>query len=346
MALRLYANLPKHCLNLRFGTNVRLCSNTQIIQNIDTGNGLLKRKLSELLQWYEDITGMHEVRIAQNRVLEAEEKFVTAQERRRDANKFVADIQSKLKDLYAELDNTTRGEERYVQLITEEHKILKEERKAVQEFQRYEREERDYFAVLSSAVKESHEKERAQAERTKYWSIIGSIIGTVIGVFGSSINNELKMRELRKLVKESLTKSETVDLSMNVPDALTKHEKELSEIVNEMKTISSLPSDQFLGRLNDLVHLLDNKINMEKEAVVQGSEDEILQSLKQLETCINAQFQELKLSLLRRVPVGDNEIQVLPYEMDSQQQKTQLIVIGCTIVSLTVPLLFKYLGMI
>lgn len=69
-------------------------------------------------------------------------------------------------------------------------------------FQLCEKEERDCFAFLSAAVKESHEKERAQAERTKYWSVIGSIIGTVIGVFGSSVNNEFKMRELRKLVSK------------------------------------------------------------------------------------------------------------------------------------------------
>lgn len=46
----------------------------------------------------------------------------------------------------------------------------------------------------------SHEKERAQAERTKYWSIIGSIIGTMLGIAGSSISNEFKMNKLKKMV--------------------------------------------------------------------------------------------------------------------------------------------------
>lgn len=90
---------------------------------------------------------------------------------------------------------------RYLHLITQEHAILKEERKLNADFALMEREERDSFTMLSSCVKESHEKERAQAERTKYWSIIGSIIGTIIGIAGSSINNEFKMKELRKLVR-------------------------------------------------------------------------------------------------------------------------------------------------
>ena len=86
-------------------------------------------------------------------------------------------------------------------MITQEHAILKEERKLQAEFANCEREERESFTLLSNFVKESHEKERAQAERTKYWSVIGSVLGTIIGILGSSLNNELKMRELRKLVK-------------------------------------------------------------------------------------------------------------------------------------------------
>lgn len=85
-------------------------------------------------------------------------------------------------------------------MITQEHAILKEERRLSSEFSLIEREERDNFTNLSACVKESHEKERVQAERTKYWSIIGSIFGTILGIAGSSINNEFKMKKLRNLV--------------------------------------------------------------------------------------------------------------------------------------------------
>ena len=47
--------------------------------------------------------------------------------------------------------------------------------------------ERQNFLVYSSAVRLSHEKERSRAERTKYWSIIGSVTGTVIGKYVSEI---------------------------------------------------------------------------------------------------------------------------------------------------------------
>lgn len=354
MAGRIYSVMPiLHLSNILITRvilthKVRLVSNPAGIHRVNSS--LVKRKFRQLLQWYEEITGMDEVRIAQNRVLEAEEKFVSAQERRREANTLVSAIQGKLKDLYAELDNTTRGEERYVHLITQEHSVLKEERAAVQEFQRYEREEREYFAALSSAVKESHEKERAQAERTKYWSIIGSIIGTVIGIIGSSVNSEMKMKELRRLIRESLLKREDQDVSANVPEALSRHEKELSVIVNEIKNIASLRSDHVLGRLNELVHLLDNKVNSETTTTSEMT-DEILKSLKKQEVCFERNFQEMKsIVMSQKIQITEDQVVVLPYGTDErlqqQLQKFQLMVTCCTIASIVVPLLCKYFELV
>lgn len=75
-------------------------------------SNLVKQKIDELVAKYEQITGMDEVRIAQNRVIEAQDKFVLSQEKRREVVKELSDIQTKLKEVYAELDTTTRGEER------------------------------------------------------------------------------------------------------------------------------------------------------------------------------------------------------------------------------------------
>ena len=101
----------------------------------------------------------------------------------------ISDVQKRIKDIHLELEKTHRGEDRYLVLVTQEHQVLKEEKNLLDEFKFYEKGEREYFSNLSNAVRDSHEKERAQAEKTKYWSILGSILGTCIGIIGTTINN-------------------------------------------------------------------------------------------------------------------------------------------------------------
>ena len=138
---------------------------------------------------YENVVGLTEVKAAQARVVECERKFIETQEMRREAQKMISDVQKRIKDIHLELEKTHRGEDRYLVLVTQEHQVLKEEKNLLDEFKFYEKGEREYFSNLSNAVRDSHEKERAQAEKTKYWSILGSILGTCIGIIGTTINN-------------------------------------------------------------------------------------------------------------------------------------------------------------
>lgn len=73
----------------------------------------IKSKFNELVAWYEEVTGMDEVRIMQNKVIEAQDKFVLAQEKRREMAKELSRVQNQLKEIYSELDTTSRGEERF-----------------------------------------------------------------------------------------------------------------------------------------------------------------------------------------------------------------------------------------
>ncbi|KAK2722039.1 hypothetical protein QYM36_002557, partial [Artemia franciscana] len=134
---------------------------------------------------------------------QAETRFIDAQEKRRSVQMALNSIQEKLKDIHLELDRTPRGDDRYLKLITQEHSIIREERKLRDEGLLYEKSERDNFSALSNAVRDSHERERAQGERTKYWSIMGSILGTVVGLFGSSAINRMRMKEIKELVVEA-----------------------------------------------------------------------------------------------------------------------------------------------
>lgn len=240
-------------------TSVLSCSSSAPVVSKHPANPseFLGNKFKRLMDWYEEVTGLREVRLSQAKVLKAENRFIGSQDARRDVSKELAVVRDKLKDIYSELDQTSRGEDRYVMLITQEHKVLKEERRLADLFNRCEQEERENFSFLSSAVKESHEKERIQAERTKYWSIIGSILGTMIGIAGSSINNEFKMRELRKLVRESAQATLASRQEADVP-------KDLITITNSVKDMTQR-LEQEQSHLVEAIHAHNN--NMDNQFV-------------------------------------------------------------------------------
>lgn len=197
----------------------------------------LAAKVFSIFRVYEDVVGLTEVKAAQTKVLEAEQKFVTTQEQRREKQQRILQLQSQLKEIHAELDKTHRGEDRYLTLITQEHAIIKEERSLLEQFKNLEKAERDYFASLSLALRESHEKERAQGERTKYWSIIGSVCGAVIGIIGATINNRIRLNQLRDLVERSSSQPEVQRLVYSLSDEFKRHRDQIIEFVSDIREL-------------------------------------------------------------------------------------------------------------
>ena len=108
-----------------------------------------------------------------------EKLFVDSQERRRNTQLAINDVQVKLKSIRSELERTARGDDKYLALVTEEHSIIKEEFSLASQLENVERLEKEKFSRLTRAVRDSHEKERAQAEKTKYWSILGKFCNNI-----------------------------------------------------------------------------------------------------------------------------------------------------------------------
>lgn len=81
--------------------------------------------------------------------------------------------------------------------------LPQEEKRLRAAYVRAEDSEREKFSLFSAAVRESHEKERTRAERTKNWSLIGSVLGALIGVAGSTYVNRVRLQELKALLLEA-----------------------------------------------------------------------------------------------------------------------------------------------
>merc|ERR1712071_550029 len=205
-----------------------------------------KQKYEDWMLKYEDFNGLTEVKAAQNRVLEAEGRFIKSQEERREAQMSIVATQRKLQDLHAELQQIPKGDDKFLALITREHLIIKDELRLQEEFKIYEKSERENFAALSHTVRDSHEKERAQAEKTKYWSIIGSILGTMLGIFGTSVNNRMRMKELRNLVEEATVKNpSTLSIEEIKDEVLAVIKQQIVSHSSQGITLQELPEEKW-----------------------------------------------------------------------------------------------------
>ncbi|XP_013929416.1 PREDICTED: coiled-coil domain-containing protein 51 [Thamnophis sirtalis] len=101
--------------------------------------------------------------------------------------------------------------------------------------------EREAFSLFSAAVRESHEKERTRAEKTKNWSIIGSVLGAVIGVLGSTYINRVRLQELKALVFEA--QKGPANLQEAIRDQATSYhsqKQDLGDLIASLKNILQL----------------------------------------------------------------------------------------------------------
>merc|ERR1712029_344822 len=210
---------------------------------------------------------------AQARVVKYEKKFIETQELRRESQSKITDIQKKIKDIHLELEKTHRGEDRYLVLVTQEHQVLKDEKHLQEEFKQFEKTEREKFSKMSASVRDSHEKERAQAEKTKYWSVLGSVIGTCLGLLGATINNRMRMKELRQIVTDSTQVSNSSGASSStVAIASTAPLLTMSALESQQKQLEAM-SESFLEILS--------KIDTKMEGLGKAVQDNISKPKKE-----------------------------------------------------------------
>uniref|UniRef100_A0A8C5S742 Coiled-coil domain-containing protein 51 n=1 Tax=Laticauda laticaudata TaxID=8630 RepID=A0A8C5S742_LATLA len=210
----------------------------------DFGRHSIQRISATTQSWwdkYEEFVGINEVREAQGKVAEAEKQFMFARGIVRETRDTWETQQLKLKEIRDRLDRVSREDAQYLELATLEHKLLQEEKRYRINYLTAEESEREAFSFFSAAVRESHEKERTRAEKTKNWSIIGSVLGAVIGVLGSTYINRVRLQELKALVFEA--QKGPASLQEAIRDQATTYrsqKQDLSDLTASLKNILQL----------------------------------------------------------------------------------------------------------
>ncbi|NWS43463.1 CCD51 protein, partial [Probosciger aterrimus] len=212
------------------------------------GKNSLQKMSATCKSWwdrYEEFVGINEVREAQGKVTEAENVFMIARGIVREARENVEAQQIKLKEIRDRLDRVSRDDTQYLELATLEHRLLQEEKRYRAAYLNAEESEREKFSLFSAAVRESHEKERTRAEKTKNWSIIGSVLGAIIGVLGSTYVNRVRLQELKVLVLEA--QKGPINLQEAIKEQASSHslqQKDLSDVIADLKSVLQTRTSQ------------------------------------------------------------------------------------------------------
>ncbi|NXT83535.1 CCD51 protein, partial [Zapornia atra] len=275
----------------------------------ETGTVLGKQSLQKLSvtckSWwerYEEFVGINEVREAQGKVTEAENIFMVARGIVREARENVEAQQVKLKEVRDRLDRVSRDDTQYLELATLEHRLLQEEKRYRAAYLNAEESEREKFSLFSAAVRESHEKERTRAEKTKNWSIIGSVLGAIIGVLGSTYVNRVRLQELKVLVLEA--QKGPINLQEAIKEQASSHylqQKDLSDVIADLKNVLQTRTSQDMKEGTLLTKDRHDSIKIDSLLIPLNEQ---LNYTKQVSSCLESlqqQFHNLQENLAQMI---------------------------------------------
>ncbi|KAL1501979.1 hypothetical protein ABEB36_007197 [Hypothenemus hampei] len=170
---------------------------------------ILSKKFSQVNDWYLQITGLDKVYLAQIKVNALKDELLKVQDKRREIGRQLSDVRNRSIELQDEIHKVKRQEdlEKFLELMKKETEVLKLEKSISRTFQEYDQTERELFTAFTDSIRDSHEKQRAQMEYTKYLGIILSISGSFLAFVYSSIKKE----QLKQIINERLDLFENKD---------------------------------------------------------------------------------------------------------------------------------------
>ncbi|KAM4654369.1 mitochondrial potassium channel isoform 2-T5 [Amazona ochrocephala] len=182
-------------------------------------------------------------------------------------------------------------------------KVTEEEKRYRAAYLNAEESEREKFSLFSAAVRESHEKERTRAEKTKNWSIIGSVLGAVIGVLGSTYVNRVRLQELKVLVLEA--QKGPVNLQEAIREQASSHnlqQKDLNDVIADLKSVLQTRTSQEMKE-GALLTRQDKGDSINIDALLIPLNEQ-LNYTKQVSSCLGSleqQFRSLQESVAQMV---------------------------------------------
>lgn len=134
------------------------------------------------------------------------------------------------------MDRLARTDAKYLKLFTEEHSLLQQESKLVDEYKLKESKERDLFFFLSTALRDAQEKERIRVERTKYLQLGLSILCTSLGILSAWLLSYIRNANIREILNYDKEEFENMKKILSfLEQEQTAVKQDLSQGIDSMK---------------------------------------------------------------------------------------------------------------
>lgn len=214
----------------------RLNDQTNIIQDLNAKpvepTAPLPKRIVKWWTWYHQLTGLDAVEAAKQQVIILQDKLFECQNTRRSLNKQVTDISFRLQEVYNDLVQTKRDDPKYVDLTIKENKNLQDQKRIMKTLESLEKEEKEKFTQLATAIKEYHDNQNINAQKYKYLSIIASILVAMVSLIGSIILNNKKIVDVKHTIYEAQGKNESlIHINTNQLHDLHKKFHSLEKII-------------------------------------------------------------------------------------------------------------------
>lgn len=159
-------------------------------------SGVLVKKLYPIIHkynnLYEEIFGIAGLRRNQEDVIKAEEEYVNATKRRKQAQFQVERLHQNIRELKSKIDATPRTTDTFLDLITREHKLVKEEFTLVENLHKLQEHEEDSFDNFSKLLRRSHKLEIARLDKTRYLGFVCSLVTAIVWIISQNNSKNLE----------------------------------------------------------------------------------------------------------------------------------------------------------
>lgn len=166
--------------------------------------------LQEKVKWandhYEKLVGLSDTRQIQNEVLKAERMFLETRKEKRVSQDKVDLLKDQIKDLWDKLESTPRSSDRYIELRTKEHNLVREQALLDTNLKRLKDKEQATLDDLSSLLRRSHEQERLRQDRSKMITFLSLAMNVVIIFITRFYTKEGSIEGIKESIIENVSK--------------------------------------------------------------------------------------------------------------------------------------------